>query len=80
MCSFCIFPHTNTLNLPHKYKLSIILLILTLLFAVAAIAGIVYLIIIWSKGMLSRTAVIVIISVVVIAVALALFDRLKGGD
>lgn len=80
MCSFCIFSHTNTLNLPQKYKLSIILLILTLLFAVAAIAGIVYLIIIWSKGMLSRTAVIVIISVVVIAVALALFGRLKGGD
>ncbi|MBR3179425.1 MAG: hypothetical protein IKF49_07950 [Clostridia bacterium] len=61
-------------------KLGIILLILTLLFAAAALAGIVYLIILWSKGMLSRTAVIVIFSVVVIAVALALFGRLRGGN
>ena len=61
-------------------KLGIILLILTHLFAAAALAGIVYLIILWSKGMLSRTAVIVIFSVVVIAVALALFSRLRGGN
>lgn len=61
-------------------KLGIILLILTLLFAAAAIAGIVYLIILWSKGMLSRPAVIVIVSVAVIAVALALYGRLKGGN
>ena len=61
-------------------KLGIILLILTILFAVAAIAGIVYLIILWSKGTLSRPAVIVIISVAVTAVALALFSRLRGGN
>ena len=61
-------------------KLGIVLLILTLLFAAAALAGIVYLIILWSKGMLSRTAIIVIISVAVIAVALALYGRLKGGN
>lgn len=61
-------------------KLGIILLILTILFAAAALAGIVYLIILWSKGMLSRTAIIVIISVAVIAVALALYGRLKGGN
>ena len=60
--------------------LGIVLLILTLLFAAAALAGIVYLIILWSKGMLSRTAIIVIISVAVIAVALALYGRLKGGN
>ena len=61
-------------------KLGIILLILTILFATAAIAGIVYLIILWSKGMLSRPAVIVIASVAVIAVALALFGRLRSGN
>lgn len=61
-------------------KLGIVLLILTLLFAVAAIVGIVYLIILWSKGALSRTAVIVIASVAVVAVALALFGRLRGGN
>ena len=61
-------------------KLGIVLLILTLLFAAAALAGIVYLIILWSKGMLSRTAIIVIASVAVVAVALALFGRLRGGN
>lgn len=61
-------------------KLGIILLILTILFAVAAIAGIVYLIILWTKGTLSRPAVIVIASVAVVAVALALFGRLRGGN
>ena len=61
-------------------KLGIILLILTILFAVAAIVGIVYLIILWTKGTLSRPAVIVIASVAVVAVALALFGRLRGGN
>ena len=61
-------------------KLGIVLLILTLLFAVAAIAGIVYLIILWTKGTLSRPAVIVIVSIAVVAVALALFSRLRGGN
>ncbi len=61
-------------------KLGIILLILTIMFAVAAISGIVYLIILWSKGALSRTAIIVIVSVIVIAAALALFSRLRGGN
>ena len=61
-------------------KLGIILLILTLLFAAAAIAGIVYLIILWSKGTLSRPAVIVIVSIAVVAVALALLSRLRGGN
>ena len=61
-------------------KLGVILLILTLLFAVAALAGIVYLIVVWSKGMLSRPAVIVIASVAAVAVALALFGRLRGGN
>ncbi len=61
-------------------KLGIILLILTILFAVAAIAGIVYLVILWSKGTLSRPAVLVIVSVAVIAAALALFGRLRGGN
>ncbi len=61
-------------------KLGIILLILTILFAVAAIVGIVYLIILWTKGTLSRPAVIVIITVIVIAIALALFGRLRGGN
>ena len=61
-------------------KLGIILLILTLLFAAAALAGIVYLIILWSKGTLSRPAVIVIVSVAVIAAALAFFGRLRGGN
>ena len=60
--------------------LGIVLLILTLLFAAAALAGIVYLIILWSKGMLSRPAVIVIVSVAVIAVALALIGRLRNGN
>lgn len=61
-------------------KLGIILLILTLLFAAAALAGVVYLVILWSKGMLSRTAISTIVSVAVIAVALALFGRLRGGN
>ena len=61
-------------------KLGIILLILTLLFAAAALAGIVYLVILWSKGTLSRPAVIAIVSVAVIAVALALFGRLRSGN
>lgn len=61
-------------------KLGIILLILTLLFAAAALAGIVYLVILWSKGMLSRPAIIAIASAAVIAVALALFGRLRGGS
>lgn len=61
-------------------KLGIILLILTLLFAAAALIGIVYLVILWSKGTLSRPAVIVIVSVAVIAAALALFGRLRGGS
>jgi uncharacterized membrane protein YqjE len=61
-------------------KLGIILLILTLLFAAAAIIGIVYLVILWSKGMLSRPVVIFIVSVAVIAVALALIGRLRNGN
>ena len=61
-------------------KLGIILLILTILFAVAAIVGIVYFIILWTKGTLSRPAIIVIVSVIVIAAALALFSRLRGGN
>lgn len=61
-------------------KLGIILLILTILFAVAAIVGIVYLIILWTKGTLSRTAIFVIVSVIVIAIALALFGRLRNGN
>lgn len=60
--------------------LGIVLLILTLLFAAAALAGIVYLVILWSKGTLSRPAVIVIVSVAVIAVALALIGRLRNGN
>ena len=61
-------------------KLGIILLILTLLFAVAALVGVVYLVILWSKGTLSRPAVIVIVSVAVIAAALAFFGRFRGGN
>ncbi len=61
-------------------KLGIILLILALLFAAAAIAGIVYLIILWSKGMLSRGAIIVIVSVAVVAVVLGLLGRFRGGN
>ena len=58
-------------------KLGIILLILAILFAAAAIAGIVYVIILWSKGMLSRPAIIVIVSVAVIAVVLGLLGRFR---
>ena len=61
-------------------RLGVILLILTLLFAAAALAGIVYLIVVWSKGMLSRPAVIVIASVAAVAVALAIIGRLRGGN
>ncbi len=61
-------------------KLGIVLLILTLLFAAAAIVGVVYLVILWSNGMLSRTAVIVIVSITVITVALALIGRLRSGN
>ena len=61
-------------------KLGIAVLIVTVLFAAAALAGIVYLVVLWSKGTLSRPAVIVIVSVAVIAVALALFGRIKGGN
>ena len=61
-------------------RLGIVLLILTVLFAAAAIAGIVVLVILWNKGMLSRPVIIAIVSVVVIAVGLALFGRLKGGN
>ena len=46
----------------------------------AAIAGIVVLVILWNKGMLSRPVIIAIVSVVVIAVGLALFGRLRGGN
>ena len=61
-------------------KLGIILLILTLLFAAAAIIGIVYLVILWSKGMLSHNTIIVIVSVIVIAVGLALFGKIRSGS
>ncbi len=61
-------------------KLGIVLLIMTILFAVAAIAGIVYLIVLWSKGMLSHNTIIVIVSVIVIAVGLALFGKIRSGS
>jgi hypothetical protein len=61
-------------------KLGIVLLIMTIFFAVAAIAGIVYLIVLWSKGMLSHNTIIVIVSIIVIAVGLALFGKIRSGS
>ncbi len=53
-------------------------MILTILFAAAALIGIVYLVILWNKGMLTRTTVIVIVSIAVVTFALSLFGRFIG--
>lgn len=59
-------------------KIGIVLLILTIILALAAIAGVVYLIILWSKGQLSKKTIIIIASVAVIFVALALFGKTRS--
>lgn len=58
-------------------RLGVVLLILTALFVLAAIAGVVYLIVLWSKGMLPRKVILVIVVCVAIAVVLSVVGRLR---
>ena len=55
----------------------IILLVITVIFCVAAVAGLVYMAISMSKGTLSKRSVLVIIGLIVLAVASVIADNLK---
>lgn len=60
-------------------KLGIVLLIVALLFVAAAIAGVVYFVIAWRSGMLSRTTIVCAVAAAVIAAVLLLIGRLRSG-
>lgn len=60
-------------------RLGVILLILTVLLIAAALAGIVYLIVRWVQGTLSRGTVITILAVVAVAIIVSVLGRLFAG-
>jgi transcription initiation factor TFIIIB Brf1 subunit/transcription initiation factor TFIIB len=60
-------------------RLGIVLLILTLLLCAAALAGVVYLIVRWAQGTLSKGAVITILAVAAAAVIISVLGRLFAG-
>lgn len=60
-------------------RIGVILLILTVLLIAAALAGIVYLIVRWVQGTLSRGTVITILAVVAAAVIISVLGRLFTG-
>ena len=60
-------------------RIGVILLILTVLLCAAALAGIVYLIVQWVQGTLSRGTVITILAVVAAAVIISVLGRLFSG-
>lgn len=60
-------------------RLGVVLLILTVLLCAAALAGIVYLIVRWVQGTLSKGAVITILAVVAAAVIISVLGKLFSG-
>lgn len=60
-------------------RLGVVLLILTVLLCAAALAGIVYLIVRWVQGTLSRGTVITILAFVAAAVIISVLGRLFAG-
>ena len=60
-------------------RIGVILLILTVLLIAAALAGIVYLIVRWVQGTLSRGTVITILAVVAVAIIVSVLGRLFAG-
>ncbi len=69
----------NRLSDRRNTRLGIVLLILTVLLMAAALAGIVYLIVRWVQGTLSRGTVITIIAVVAAAIGVSVLGRLFAG-
>ena len=69
----------NRLSDKRSTRLGILLLILTLLLCAAALAGIVYLIVRWAQGMLSKGTVITILAVAAAAVIISVLGRLFAG-
>lgn len=60
-------------------RLGVVLLILTVLLCAAALAGIVYLIVRWVQGTLSKGAVITILAVAAAAVIISVLGKLLAG-
>ncbi|MBQ3939323.1 MAG: hypothetical protein II724_08260 [Clostridia bacterium] len=60
-------------------RLGVVLLILTVLLCAAALAGIVYLIVRWVQGTLSKGTVITILAVVAAAVIISVLGKLLAG-
>ena len=69
----------NRLSDRRNTRLGIVLLILTLLLCAAALAGVVYLIVRWAQGTLSKGAVITILAVAAAAVIISVLGRLFAG-
>ncbi len=69
----------NRLSDKRNTRLGVVLLILTVLLCAAALAGIVYLIVRWVQGTLSKGAVITILAVAAAAVIISVLGRLFSG-
>lgn len=69
----------NRLSDRRNTRLGIVLLILTVLLCAAALAGVVYLIVRWVQGTLSKGAVITILAVAAAAVIISVLGRLFAG-
>ena len=59
-------------------KLGLVLFILAVLFVLAAIVGFVVLLVFWSKGKLSQTAVTVLLCVIAALAVLTIFGKMKS--
>ena len=69
----------NRLSDKRNMRLGIVLLILTVLLCAAALAGIVYLVVRFVQGTLSKGAVITILAVVLAAIGVSVLGRLFAG-
>ena len=70
---------TNRLSDRRNTRLGIVLLILTVLLCAAALAGIVYLVVRFVQGTLSKGAVLTILAVVLAAIGVSVLGRLFAG-
>ena len=69
----------NRLSDKRNMRLGIVLLILTVLLCAAALAGVVYLVVRFVQGTLSKGAVITILAVVLAAIGVSVLGRLFAG-
>ncbi len=69
----------NRLSDRRNTRLGIVLLILTVLLIAAALAGVVYLVVRWAQGTLSKGSVITILAIVLAAIVVSVLGRLFAG-